>query len=218
MSKNHYLKHTKIYSVWNEMRNRCNNPNDKSYNRYGGKGISVCKEWDDFRVFYPWAIENGYKEGLTLDRIDPTGNYEPNNCRWVDMTTQQRNRSNNVKLEHNGEKLTINEWCEKLNFPITTAKSRYYRALKKNGTANFYDVFSRVPNYQNRKIAQYSKDGTLIRVWDKLCQISSETNMDYRNVYSCCIGKLDHAYGYTWKYADSESDYVFIRDPYTEYR
>ena len=201
MPKKHYLKNTKIYSVWNQMRNRCQNPNDKSYGRYGGKGISVCLEWQDFRNFYPWAMSNGYADGLTLDRIDPHGNYEPSNCRWISMLEQQRNRGNNVKLEKDGVYLTIKEWCEKLDVPYSCAKSRYYRKLKRTGSASFDDVFSSEVNYRIKAIEQCDMDGNVIYKWDKLSDID-DAGFSKRNVWACCHGRIKSAYGYIWRYAE----------------
>lgn len=84
---------TKLYYVWNSMRSRCSNPNIDNYHNYGGRGISVCKEWaEKFEPFYEWAITNGYKEGLTIDRIDVNGNYEPSNCRWSTYKEQAANK------------------------------------------------------------------------------------------------------------------------------
>lgn len=199
MAKKHYQKHTKLYSVWNQMRNRCSNPNDKSYARYGGKGISVCDEWSDFRAFYPWAMENGYADGLTLDRIDPYGNYEPSNCRWITMTEQQRNRGNNILIEHNGESHIIAEWCEILGESYSAMKSRYYRFMKKNGTASFEDVFTLKTGFRHRKIAQYSMDGELIKVWDKLADIE-RAGFEHGSISLCCQGRLKKTQGYRWKY------------------
>ena len=95
----HGRSRTRLWSVWCSMKDRCYNPRNKSYNRYGGRGITVCVEWrSDFQAFYEWAIVNGYDENATkgqctIDRIDNDKGYSPDNCRWVDMKTQRHNRS-----------------------------------------------------------------------------------------------------------------------------
>ena len=88
----------RLYRVWISMRARCNNPNNKSFKYYGGKGVLVCDEWSDYSVFKRWAENNGYDKNAkygdcTIDRINPNGNYEPSNCRWVDMATQNNNKA-----------------------------------------------------------------------------------------------------------------------------
>ena len=84
----------------------------------------MCNEWlDDFNSFYEWSINNGWKDGLTIDRIDVDGNYEPSNCRWVDWKTQQRNKSNNIYVEFNGKKVCLKEYAELKG--ISYDKARY---------------------------------------------------------------------------------------------
>lgn len=100
----HNKSHSRLYNVWNGMRQRCNDPNHKSYKNYGGRGIKVCDEWDNFEAFEKWALESGYNPDAeygecTLDRIDVNGDYEPSNCRWVDIQTQAANRRNSVARE-----------------------------------------------------------------------------------------------------------------------
>ena len=106
------MNDTKLNGVWRDMKYRCSNPNCKYFKNYGGRGIRVCSEWHEFEEFYEWSVNNGYKEGLSIDRINSDGNYEPSNCRWVDMKTQQRNRGNNRKVEYDNKNLCLTEWAE----------------------------------------------------------------------------------------------------------
>ena len=83
---------TKLYKRWTAMHQRCENPKNDAFSNYGGRGITVCSEWGDYGTFKKWSIENGYREDLTIDRIDVNGNYEPSNCRWTTYNTQLSNR------------------------------------------------------------------------------------------------------------------------------
>lgn len=88
----------RLYGVWNTMKQRCFNKNKDHYDRYGGRGITICNEWrDSFKAFYEWCMENGYEKGLTLDRENNDGNYCPENCRWVTHLVNIRNRSKSTK-------------------------------------------------------------------------------------------------------------------------
>ena len=97
------------------MKSRCSNQEDPAYKYYGDHGITVSDEWkNDFQAFYDWAMENGYQDNLTLDRIDANGNYEPSNCRWVSMKEQSLNKRSNHLITYNGETLTITQWADRL--------------------------------------------------------------------------------------------------------
>ena len=124
--------HPRLYRVWQNMLARCSNPNNKKYQDYGARGIVVCPEWHSFPNFVEWSYSYGYDENseygeCTIDRIDVNGNYEPNNCRWVDLKIQGNNKRNNVLIEYNGENHTITEWSEKLNIPRHTIENRFRR-------------------------------------------------------------------------------------------
>ena len=121
----HGLRNHALYSVWVRIKERCYNKNAKPYLDYGGRGIAMCDEWrDDFQMFYDWSIASGYKKGLSIDRIDNNGNYEPSNCRWATAKEQSRNRRSNKMIKYNGEVKSLSEWCELLELNFDTAKSR----------------------------------------------------------------------------------------------
>lgn len=124
----HGMKGTRIFSVYNGMKGRCYNPNDRKYPRYGGRGISMCEEWrNNPSSFFDWAFSNGYRDGLSIDRIDNNGNYSPENCRWADDITQANNKSTNHIYEHNGEKKTIAEWSRELGLSYSATNYRIKR-------------------------------------------------------------------------------------------
>ena len=99
-----------VYASWRAMIARCHHPGGTSYAYYGGRGISVCEAWSRFDGFRDWAIANGYRDGLTIDRIDNDGNYEPDNCRWVTRQEQSNNKRDNHCLTAFGETKTLAEW------------------------------------------------------------------------------------------------------------
>lgn len=122
----HNLCHTRIYRIYSLVKNRCTNPNSPEYSRYGGRGIKVCDEWlSSFATFYDWAMANGYREDLTIDRIDVNGNYEPANCRWATAEEQSNNKRNNIWLEINGETKTIAQWARETGLKYRTIHARY---------------------------------------------------------------------------------------------
>lgn len=128
MYEKHGKTETKLYKTWFNMKHRCYYPKSSHFEKYGGRGITVCDEWrKSFSAFEAWALSNGYKEGLSLDRIDGNGNYEPNNCRWADMTTQIRNRSCTRRATINGETHTLKEWAEISGVNHNTIYTRYMR-------------------------------------------------------------------------------------------
>lgn len=123
----HGMTKTRLYERWRAMRDRCNNQNDKRFKDYGGRGIKVCDEWNDFEVFAKWANENGYEERLSIDRIDNNGNYCPENCRWISMSEQAWNKRTTTKVTYNDETLNLKEWSERTGLPHTTIRSRLDR-------------------------------------------------------------------------------------------
>jgi hypothetical protein len=113
MPKNtsHGLMAHPTYNAWRSMKTRCSNPSNHAYHRYGGRGVAVCEEWiNDFQAFYDWSIENGWEDGLSIDRIDNDGGYSPDNCRWATRVEQTGNRSTNRKAVIFGEEKNVSDW------------------------------------------------------------------------------------------------------------
>lgn len=124
-----FTNNKRLYNVWNAMLQRCNNPNNIRYHRYGGRGISVCDEWSTFKPFLKWALESGYDESAgygecTLDRIDIDGDYAPENCKWVTLKEQNRNTSTNHFIEIDSVKMTLAEASEVYGVNYNTLKTR----------------------------------------------------------------------------------------------
>ena len=119
-------KITRLYRIWSGMKTRCFNPKDEHCGQYMRRGITVCDEWrNDFKAFHDWAMANGYADGLTIDRIDVNGNYEPKNCRWATTLEQNRNKTTTAKFECNGEVHTVKEWAEITGINYQTLFYRY---------------------------------------------------------------------------------------------
>ena len=123
------MARTRLNNIYTTMKQRCCNSNRRDYKYYGGRGVTVCTEWLDSEVikdgmgfhkqgwfaFREWALSNGYKDGLTLDRIDVNKGYSPDNCRWVTMKEQANNKSDNHFITYKGKTKTLAQWCEELN-------------------------------------------------------------------------------------------------------
>ena len=130
-SSKHNMCETKLYYIYKGMKSRCNNKNVEAYGNYGGRGIGICSEWkDDFNQFLNWAYQNGYDEGLTIDRINNDGNYSPNNCRWVTMKVQQNNRNNNVKPVIDRREYKIKELSQETGINENTLYKRFQKGWR----------------------------------------------------------------------------------------
>lgn len=118
---------TRLYREWAGIVQRCTNPKDTSWERYGAKGVTICDEWRSFPAFRDWAFANGYDDSLTIDRIDPNGNYEPSNCRWASVREQANNKQGTLWIEYGGERLQLSYWAERLGLPYHTLYDRLHR-------------------------------------------------------------------------------------------
>ena len=128
VSFKHGKTNSRLYSCWRDMKNRCYLPSREKYKNYGARGITVCEEWkNDFVAFYDWAMANGYRDDLTLDRIDVNGKYSPDNCKWSTQKEQQNNRTNNHIITIKGITKSLSWW---LDFTKTKENTYYFRKSK----------------------------------------------------------------------------------------
>ena len=135
----HGMARTRIYKIYQHMKERCYKTDDRAYGRYGGRGITICDEWleeNGFENFYNWSILNGYNETLTIDRIDVNGNYEPSNCRWATWRVQANNKRNNRYVTYNGKTKTVSEWSQEYGIGEATIRSRLNRGWSVDETLN----------------------------------------------------------------------------------
>ncbi len=135
-TKKHGLSSDKLYYIRNTMINRCYDKNLPKYKNYGARGIKVCDEWlnkeNGFINFYNWAVDNGYQEGLTLERKDVNGNYCPENCCWIPAQEQAKNKTTTIYLTYKGETKTLADWARELNIDWGTLYYRYSKGWDSN--------------------------------------------------------------------------------------
>ena len=165
MKRTHGESNTRLYRTWKHMKGRCNNPNDSRYKRYGARGIKVCEEWDSsYEEFKKWAVESGYRDDLTIERINVNGPYEPSNCCWISKSEQSKNKEETLYVTFNGEKLRLVEWAERLGVSYYTLHKRIKylgfspeqalsRAIVEHKYANAFFKF----NGEEHKLVEWAK-------------------------------------------------------------
>lgn len=122
--RKHGMTNSKLYTIWLNMKSRCRYPGNTMYHNYGGRGIKYCDEWNDFEEFKTWAENAGYKEGLSLERIDVDGNYEPENCKWIPISQQSLNQRRSHRVTAFGKTQTIKEWADESGIKYDTIERR----------------------------------------------------------------------------------------------
>lgn len=121
----HGESHTRLYRIWRDMKTRCSCSSTSSFKNYGERGIRVNSVWESsYAVFRDWALKNGYAENLTIDRVNPNGNYEPSNCRWITIQEQQKNRRNNVHVIFEGEEMILADAARKSDVPYSILRKQ----------------------------------------------------------------------------------------------
>ena len=148
--------------IYHHMKGRCYNSNDNKYKNYGARGIKVCNEWiNSFDSFYKWALKNGYKKGLSIDRINNDGDYEPINCKWSTPKEQANNRTTNKYYSYKGITKTIAQWSDETGINVGTL---YWR-IKHNYSPD--EVMNKEINTKKKKLYFYNGKGLMIKEWSK---------------------------------------------------
>lgn len=179
----------RLYKCYHAMKNRCSNPNNESYYRYGGRGISVCAEWlNGFDEFYSWALANGYSDNLTIDRIDNDGNYCPENCRWISIKQQMTNTSKNLFADYNGKRTALATVAQELNIPEHVLRQRYHRGERG-------DVIFRACYGSKKKVRCIEKD----IVFDSISDAEKYVGLGHGGIRHVIKGLNKTAGGYTWE-------------------
>lgn len=169
MEKDKRLKH-----IWYAIRQRCENPKAQYYKNYGGRGISICQEWEDFKNFKEWALEAGYDENApkgecTIDRIDVDGNYCPENCRWITAQEQNLNKTNTIMATYHGETKPVLVWAEELGIPYPTLIDRI-----KQQDLTEEEIFS-TQKYRNYKKYTFRGETHTLHEWADILGINYGT-------------------------------------------
>lgn len=123
--KSHGESGTRLYSIWSGIKDRCFNKNDDSFFRYGGRGITLCEDWLIFENFSKWAKNNGYSDKLTIERKDVNSGYCPQNCCWIPIEEQAKNRRNTCRIQIGNEFDSLSSWCKRLKIPYSWKKRKF---------------------------------------------------------------------------------------------
>lgn len=125
--RTHNESKTKLYRHWISMIYRCHNPKNSAYKWYGARGISVCDDWKTYEGFKAWVEATRPREDYTVERIDVNGNYSPDNCTWIPMSEQAKNRTSSIQIEHDGRVQNLTDWCKELNLEYKRVHNRMFK-------------------------------------------------------------------------------------------
>ena len=180
MNIKHGMTGTPEYHAWQAMINRCTNQNYEHFHCYGGRGISVCKQWTEFESFYR---DMGPRQSAkhSLDRKDTNGNYEPDNCRWATKAEQMRNMRKNVFLERDGKRQTISEWAREIGISVATIGSRIKAGTPIDKVLSKEQIHLRFIEFDGRRMT--------LTQWAKERGLSVQTLSNRLNVYGWPVGR-----------------------------
>ncbi len=185
----------RLFGVWRNMQSRCYDARSERYYTYGAKGVTVCDEWrDNFRVFAKWAHENGWRRGLSIERENLNGPYCPENCTFITMAEQARNKRSNIRIVIDGVDRCLTEWCEIYGVDFKVAWARYQAYGHKDIETIFYPGDLR----ERRTFIQLSLDGQELARYNRLFEATKATGANPESIRRVCRGKGQTAGGFRW--------------------
>lgn len=189
----------KLCHAYSNMRRRCYDERNRQYKYYGEKGITICDEWLNNRdSFYIWSLENGFGPSKTIDRIDSTKGYSPDNCRWVEPIVQNNNKSDNVWVEYNGERHTIAQWARILDMDVKTLYARWESGSPPDKILSKEDL-------NHKPVVQISMEtGEVIAEYPSALAASKAVGFKNNRVWRVCAGLRISAAGYYWAFKGEE--------------
>lgn len=214
LQKPHGDTGNRLFNIWVDMRQRCKNDGKPEHDNYGNRGITVCDEWNDYLTFKSWALDNGYTDELTLDRVDVNGNYEPSNCRWATYKQQANNKRDNRYVEIDGVTHTLSEWLTILDNVTSCTVHRRIRAgwdIKKALTTPPQKCFPLNPEATEEKREKRGHRKPLIAYNDKeVLRFKSSIDAEKHGFSRGSIRKArlkgTRHHGYYWKFAEDYRD------------
>ena len=195
----HGMSNTKVYKVWAAMLDRCNNKDNPNYKYYGEQGVAVCDEWLEFENFYK---DMGEPNGLTIDRIDGSGNYCKENCRWADRKTQSNNIKNNVTIEYKSEVKTVGELADITGIPINVLRWRVSHGWSAERTIETPVGTPKTQNKFTKAVVQLDKDGNKINEYKSITDAANSVGISTTAIGYVCNGKRATAGGFKWKFKE----------------
>lgn len=200
----HGMTNTSLYNIWSKMKQRCNQKNNKRYKDYGGRGISYCREWEEFKTFEEWAYRSGYKDGLSIERINVNGNYCPENCEWIPFVRQARNRRPSLRIvgEDGKERLVV-DIAEEIGIDADVVRARYESGWSLHDALYTPLIMQTV----KKKVLKIDiKTGEILGEYASIGQAAKDVGVDRSSISRCCSGKLKKSGGFSWKYANKENE------------
>ena len=187
----------KLEQVRKAMIQRCTNPNNHEYHNYGGRGITICEEWTTSKdAFINWALANGYRQGLSIDRINNDGNYCPENCRWATPKEQSRNMRKNLYITLCGETHLYSDWPKILGLSKSGFRKRLESGWSEERIVNEAPGSTRTSYHI--PVNQYTLDGKFVRRWNSAYE-ARQFGYNDTNIRRCCSGQRPTHKGYIWK-------------------